>query len=104
MRNIFLLLLLCIVITAQAQPDYFYPQAKSFNAQIPTPEQFLGYAIGSHHTRHDKVLEYFKTLDQLSDRVTLLEIGKSYEQRTQITAIITSPAKTFTTQYFESIQ
>jgi hypothetical protein len=80
-----------LTLPLYAQPDYFYPQAKTFNPQIPTPEQFLGYAIGSHHTRHDKVVEYFKTLDQLSDRVTLLEIGKSYEQRTQITAIITAP-------------
>lgn len=74
-----------------AQPAYFYPTAKKINQQIPTPEQFLGYAVGSHHTRHDKVVEYFKTLDALSKRVTLLEIGKTYEHRTQLTAIITSP-------------
>jgi hypothetical protein len=91
MRILFLLLLLCLAITTQAQPDYFYPQAKDLNKQIPTPEEFLGYPIGSHHSRHDKVVEYFKTLDQLSDRVTLLEIGETYENRTQITAIITAP-------------
>jgi hypothetical protein len=84
-----LLLLLWSTVLA-AQPGYFYPQARIFNRQIPTPEEFLGYPIGTHHTRHDKVVEYFRTLDQLSDRVSLREIGESYEHRVQVTAIITS--------------
>jgi hypothetical protein len=74
-----------------AQPQYFYPQTQNFNQNIPTPEKFLGYAIGSHHTRHDKVVEYFKELDRLSDRMTLEEIGYTYEHRVQIVAKITSP-------------
>jgi hypothetical protein len=91
MKYILSALLSVLTLCLNAQPDYFYPQAKNFNGQIPTPEQFLGYPIGSHHTRHDKVVEYFKTLDQLSDRVKLMEIGATYENRVQITAIITSP-------------
>ncbi|MFN3840930.1 MAG: M14 metallopeptidase family protein [Cyclobacteriaceae bacterium] len=91
MKTFFSVILSCISIYGITQPAYFYPQAKQFNSQIPTPEKFLGYAIGSHHTRHDKVVEYFKTLDALSNRMTLLEIGKTYEYRPQITAIITSP-------------
>jgi hypothetical protein len=75
-----------------AQPDYFYPFTKKFNAAIPTPEQFLGYPIGSHHTRHDKIIEYFKLLDQLSDRVAVEEIGKTIGQRVQVVAKITSSA------------
>jgi hypothetical protein len=73
-----------------AQPAYFYPDGGPFNPQIPTPEQFLGYAIGSHHTRHDKIVEYFRKLDALSDRMTLQVTGKTYEQREQITATFTS--------------
>jgi hypothetical protein len=74
-----------------AQSDYYYPTAKNFNPSIPTPEKFLGYPIGSHHTRHDKVMEYFKELDRLSDRIAVEEIGYTYEHRLQITAKITSP-------------
>ncbi len=74
-----------------SQTSYFYPTGKSFNKNIPTPEEFLGYAIGTHHTRHDKVIEYIKTLDRLSDRMAVREIGFSYEFRQQVTAIITSP-------------
>ena len=75
---------------AAAQPNYFYPQAGKMNSAIPTPEQFLKYAIGSHHTRHDKLVEYFKELDKLSDRVTVQIVGETYEHRQQIAAIFTS--------------
>lgn len=87
MRILFLLLLATATI---AQPSYYYPNTQQFNAAIPSPEKFLGYPIGSHHTRHDKVVEYFKELDRLSDRITLEEIGYTYEHRVQITAKITS--------------
>ena len=65
------LLLLYLPFNSLAQADYFYPTSKAFNKSIPTPEEFLGYPIGSHHTRHDKIVEYFKTLDRLSDRVVV---------------------------------
>ena len=74
-----------------AQPTYFYPNAGKMNAQIPTPESFLGYSIGSHHTRHDKIVEYFKELDRLSDRVSLQVLGETFEHRQQIAVIFTSP-------------
>lgn len=89
--------LLCIVallsigIHGYSQQEYFYPFAKNLNKSVPTPQDFLGYAIGTHHTRHDKVVEYFKVLDKVSDRVSVEEIGKSYEHRVQIVAKITSP-------------
>ena len=92
MRNLLSLALLLFAINAIAQPDYFYPTAKEFNNTIPTPEEFLGYAIGEQHTRHDKVIEYFKKLDALSDRMTMEIIGYTYEHRPQITAVITTPA------------
>ncbi len=88
------LLLLLVVACSNfgfGQPDYFYPAFKSFNKSIPTPEQFLGYGIGTNHTRHDRVVEYFRKLDELSDRVSVEVIGESYEHRIQIVAKITSP-------------
>jgi hypothetical protein len=77
-------------ITAYSQAAYFYPDAGNFNPAIPTPEKFLGYAIGTHHTRHDKLTEYFKELDRLSDRVMLQIIGETFEHRPQLAAIFTS--------------
>ena len=77
-------------IIALSQADYFYPNSGSFNPAIPSPEKFLGYAIGTHHTRHDKLVEYFKELDRLSERVTLQVIGETYEHRQQVAAIFTA--------------
>ncbi|MFZ9262635.1 MAG: M14 family zinc carboxypeptidase [Chitinophagaceae bacterium] len=73
-----------------SQESYFYPNAGKFNPAIPTPAQFLGYQIGEQHTRHDRLVEYFKELDHLSDRVTVEEIGKTFEQRAQIAVVFTS--------------
>ncbi|HLF45761.1 MAG TPA: M14 family zinc carboxypeptidase [Chitinophagaceae bacterium] len=91
-KILFAYLFLLITITGFTQADYFYPNPGIFNEVIPTPEKFLGYAIGTHHTRHDKLVEYFKELDRLSDRVSFQIIGETYEHRPQMTAIFTSAA------------
>jgi hypothetical protein len=91
LRSKLFTILLLVVTTIKGQQNYFYPNSGTFNQQIPTPEQFLGYAIGTQHTRHDKIVEYFRELDRLSDRMTMQVIGKTFEQRQQITAVFTSP-------------
>jgi len=88
--HFFALILAVAPFAVSAQANYFYPDAGTFNKAIPTPEAFLGYPIGTQHTRHDKVIEYFKTLANLSERVTLEEIGETYEHRVQVVAKITS--------------
>ena len=73
---------------------YYFPQAASadLDPAIPTPEAFLGYSIGSQYTRHDQVVAYLKELDRLSDRITVEEIGRTYEGRPLLAVIVTSPA------------
>ena len=90
MKNILLCLFLGIFHFSFAQNDYFLP-AKKLNPTIPSPEQFLGYPIGSHHTRWDKIVEYMKELDRLSDRVTVQRIGETYEHREQIIVAFSNP-------------
>ncbi len=77
---------------AKAQNGYFFPKEKNFNPAIPTPEQFLGYPIGKHHTRYDQIVAYFKELDRVSDRITSEIFGMSIENRPQILLKITSPS------------
>jgi hypothetical protein len=88
----FALVFVLVAIAGITQAGYFYPNSEAFNAAIPTPEKFLGYAIGTHHTRHDKLVEYFKELGRLSDRVNFQIIGETFEHRPQITATFTSSA------------
>lgn len=74
-----------------AQNDYYFPDAGSFDPAIPTPEDFLGYEIGSHHTRYDRIVSYFQELAKLSDRVSYQEIGYTVGHRPTIVLTITSP-------------
>ena len=91
LQRIFLALLAIFFgVITNAQPAYFYPDGGNMNHAIPTPAAFLGYEIGTHHTRHDKLVEYFKELDRLSDRVSVKIIGETYEHRQQVAAIFTS--------------
>ncbi|OLY92153.1 Zinc carboxypeptidase [Cnuella takakiae] len=74
-----------------AQQDYYFPNSGSFDPKVPTPEQFLGYPIGSHYTRHDEIVAYFKELARTSNRVHVEVIGKTYEERPLLIATITLP-------------
>lgn len=69
--------------------DYYFTNT-NFAANIPTPESVLGYQIGEWHVSHDQVLMYFRALAAASDRVTLTEYARSYEQRPLVYLTITS--------------
>lgn len=91
-KRLFLFALLGLGISSvRAQNSYYFPgYTGGFDATIPTPEQFLGYPIGSHYTRYDRIVDYLKELDRLSDRVSFTVIGKTYEERPQVIAFFTS--------------
>ena len=88
-----LTLALAQMLPAAAQNNYFFPgtQAGSFDPKVPTPEQFLGYPIGSHYTRSDQIVAYLRELDRVSDRVSLRVLGTTFEERPQVVATITTP-------------
>ena len=77
--------------TEVVSDDYYFPADLSFDPSIPSPSDFLGRDIGSFHTRHDRIVAYFRELARVSDRVVLRDIGHTYEYRPMIYAIITSP-------------
>ena len=71
--------------------EYYFPSGVSFMDGIPSPEEFLGYAIGSYHTRHDRIVAYMQELARSSDRATYQEIGMTYERRSMPVLTITTP-------------
>ena len=73
---VFALVILSFITTAQT---------------IQTPDQFLGYELGSRFTRHHRVVEYFKYIDNLSANVTVTQYGETNELRPLIYAVIASP-------------
>ncbi|MDN5287967.1 MAG: hypothetical protein JWR38_4241 [Mucilaginibacter sp.] len=85
-------LLLSVSSYLSAQNNYYFPKAGTLDNKIPSPEQFLGYPIGSFFTRHEQVVAYLRELARISDRVHVQTIGKTYEQREQIIVTVTAPA------------
>src|SRR5690606_24180378 len=81
------------VLGVKAQDISYYIQNTSqLNPDIPSPQEFLGYPIGTHFTRHDRIIAYFEELAKHSDKIQLETIGKTYEERPLIIATISSPS------------
>ncbi|MEP2281194.1 M14 metallopeptidase family protein [Maribacter sp.] len=86
-----LLLLIFLYGSTISAQDYFYQKFQPFNSEIPTPETFLGYGIGEHHTRHDLIVAYLEKLAEVSDRASITEYGRTHEGRKLVMLTITAP-------------
>ncbi|MEL6721428.1 MAG: M14 family metallopeptidase, partial [Bacteroidota bacterium] len=84
-----LAVLICFVVSAQVKTTYYLPDIE-YDANIPSPEEFIGHQIGKWHLSHDKQYMYLRELARLSDRVELIEYARTYEDRPLIYLIITS--------------
>ncbi|MDO7742403.1 MAG: zinc carboxypeptidase, partial [Pedobacter sp.] len=78
MKKIFLSLLLLAVGLMSAQ------------AQVKSPDAFLGYPLGSRFTPHHQIIAYFKYLAGINKNIQLISYGKTYEHRELIAAVISS--------------
>jgi len=58
--------------------------------QLQSPDEFLGYELGSHFTPHHNILNYMYHVAQHTDRVTINPYGTTYEGRELILATVTS--------------
>ena len=77
-------------LNAQVQLDYYLNDTANYNPSIPTPESVIGHQVGEFHVSHDKLSHYVQELSKASNRVKLVERGKTYENRTSWLMIITS--------------
>lgn len=78
-----LLAFLSIQIHVFSQEQYFFPGEK-FDNSIPSPSEFLGYEIGTWHTRYDLIVKYFEKLEEISPNAQLSFIGETHEQRPKV--------------------
>ena len=62
----------------------------SVQSQLKSPDEFLGYELGSYFTRHHIVTEYFKYLDNSSSNIKLKPYGTTNEGRLLQLAFISS--------------
>jgi hypothetical protein len=61
---------------------------------IISPEKFFGFQMGADRklANWDKLLEYYRLLAKASDRMRLVELGKTSEGRPYVAIFISSPA------------
>lgn len=71
--------------------DYYLPDDVTYNSNIPTPEEILGAQLGEWHVRHDQLVNYMYAVAEASDRVTITEYARTYENRPLLMLTITSP-------------
>ena len=93
--SISILLTLCsFQIFAQAPEalrHFQFETGISYNSEITSPKDFLGYELGEHYTFHHRVMAYFEKLAELSDKITFHEYARTYEDRSVNYAVISSP-------------
>jgi len=90
MKKILFLLTPLFCLNAQVDLDYYLGDTSNYNQSIPTPESVIGHQVGELHVSHDKLSHYVQEVSKHSDRVKLVNRGKTYENRTSWLLIITS--------------
>ena len=72
--------------------EYYFSsdQLLNLDPKIPTPQSVLGFNVGEWHVSHDKLVSYMYALSRASNRVSIENRGKTYENRNLILLTITS--------------
>ena len=99
------------VTMAYAQPNfksydydlsYFLPKsltvegkdvslAGNYDSAIPTPKQVFGFELGERYCEWSDILGYVELVAAKSDRIKLIDLGRSHEMRRLVQLVITSP-------------
>ncbi len=77
---VFCLLLMSVQAVAVVDTAYL-PADTQYKVGITTPTQALGASVGKWHVRHDQIANYMQVLASQSDRVSLVETGRTHENR-----------------------
>lgn len=92
MKNFLAVVFMCFLpLLGYSQNDYYFPKGVTFDASIPSPEQFLGYPVGEWHTRVDRIVAYFEKLSSVSSKAHFQIIGYTTEHRPQVVLTISDP-------------
>ena len=72
---------------------------------ITSPKEALGFAIGDDYqlANYTRLAAYWRKLDEQSDRVSVVEYGKTSEGRPMLLAVVTSPANHARLEHFKSV-
>lgn len=96
MKKIFILFFLISSISFQAQDfdtlslDYYLPKNITYNADIPKPQDVIGFVPGQWHVSHDRLVNYMTKLAEVSPRISIENRGTTYEGRPLLLLTISS--------------
>jgi hypothetical protein len=76
---------------SQVSLEYYLPEGEQYDPDIPTPKSVIGHEVGQWHVTHDKLISYMRAVAQASNRITIDEHAKTYEDRPVVLLTITSP-------------
>jgi hypothetical protein len=76
-------------VHALSDLDYL-PKDISYDPAIPLPAEVLGAPVGSWHVRHDQLVNYMRLLAERSPRISLVETGRTHENRPLLLLAFTS--------------
>jgi hypothetical protein len=101
-----LLSLLSLEVKTRAERRVPGPEIKRKAARVPAPEDVLGFRPGDDRKLASwaSVVEYFKKLDEASDRVRFEELGKSTMGAPFVMATISAPENLSRLGEFKEIQ
>lgn len=85
------LMLMAFASIGQVDLSFYLPTDVSYDENIPTPYQVLGFEVGEWHVSHDQLTYYMRALAESSDRIEIEEFARTYENRPLLHLIITSP-------------
>lgn len=85
---------LAVAITAFSLGSLFPSARLQAQPRITTPKEALGANFGDDYflANYTQLSGYWRTLEQQSDRIKVVEIGTTAEGRKQLMAIVSSPA------------
>jgi hypothetical protein len=72
---------------------------------LPSPETFFGFQMGADRklAGWDRLLEYYRAIDRASDKLQLVELGKTSEGRPYVALFISSPANLAKLDHFRQV-
>lgn len=81
------------VLFAQRYDLHYYlpDDIRTFSENIPSPEKYFGFEVGTQHITYDQLVSYMRELDRVSDRIEILESGRTYENRPMLYMFISTP-------------
>ena len=88
---VFLCLISFSISAQKVALSYYLPTDVTYDKNIPTPQSVIGHEVGEWHITHDKLVEYMKVLAKSSDRISIENRGKTYEDRPLLLLTFSSP-------------